>query len=215
MHDQVRVELDDRDFTEVALRPFGVGGSTMRGWSDTDADPMRALLDTLVEDPAPEPVVLLTLGGNDLLDAAASADRVRDDLRRVVSALADARDDVIVVLASYDVVNPAVAPAECRGVFEETLGVTDIADITGAFRRQWAALEATAADLDPVVTVDAFGTLQGRPGDPDVTSPSSVEYLQDCLHLNDDGHDLYLDEVFDQALTPVLCRTEDAAVCGR
>lgn len=39
--------------------------------------------------------------------------------------------------------------------------------------------------------------------------------MHDQIPIELDDHDLYLDEVFDQALSPALCRTEGAPVCGR
>lgn len=214
MHDQVQVELDDRGFDGVALRRFGAGGSTMSEWADADGELMSAVTGTLIDDPTPEPVVLMTLGGNDLLNAGATPESVERDFRDVVAALTNARPDVVVVLGSYDILNPAIAREECDELFEVTLGVTDVADITRIFREQWAALESSeAAASAAVVTVDAYGTLQGSPGDPDVSSPSPTEFLLDCIHLNDDGEDVYLDEVFDQAITSALCRTEEATAC--
>lgn len=214
MHEQVRVELDDRGFDEVALRRFGASGSRMAEWKDVNEGPMRTVAEALAEDPTPDPVVLVILGGNDLLDGRATAQEVSRDLHGVVAVLRDARPDVEVVLGSYDIVNPAVEPDECGEFFDSALGVRHVADITRAFREQWTALESTASQLEAVTAVDAFGTLQGRPGDPDLSAPSPTEFLADCIHLNDLGEDLYLDEVFARAVTSALCRTEDAVACG-
>lgn len=201
---QFQQELVDRGYDDsVQLIPFGIGGTTMINWARDSDGMLSELIETIVEDPNPNPIVFFTLGGNDMLGGR-PPELVQESMRTVLTELEASRDDLQIVYAQYDVMSPDIEPGECIERFDEIFGATTPETINAIWLEFYAQAEQIAAEFDRTVAVNTYGSLQGNSGNPDFTSWSPVEYFADCIHLNDDGYDIYLDTVFDEALTPMI-----------
>ncbi|MEM9775507.1 MAG: SGNH/GDSL hydrolase family protein [Chloroflexota bacterium] len=199
---QFQQELADRGYGDtVQLVPFGIGGTTMEGWSNDDDGILSRMLEAISEDPSSHPIVFFTLAGNDILDNG-SAENVPADMRELLTQLEDSREDLQIVYAQYDIMN--LENEDCAGLFDSIFGITEPLALSNLWLDLFAGAEQVAAEFDRVTSVNTYGSLQGNPGNPDLGTWSPEEYFADCIHLNDDGYDIYLDTVFDQALTPLI-----------
>ena len=200
----MQAELVERDYDgSVEVIPFGIGGTTMAQWGNDEEGITSELIEAIIVDPNPDPIAFFTLGGNDLLDTG-SADTIPDDLRRLLTMLEGSRDDLEIVFAQYDILNPSIEPRVCAGLFENAVGTSDATELNRLWIDLFAESAAVAAEFERVTAVNTYGTLQGQPGSPDPSSWSSADYLVDCIHLNDEGYGVYLDTVFDEGLTPLI-----------
>lgn len=208
---QLQRDVADRDFdTFVTVYPYGIGGTTMDDWAN-DARGMRGQLTAaIVNDPNPNPIVFFTLSGNDLLGGR-STDEILADLEQLLTELENIRDDLHIVFATYDILNPQIDARQCNGLINNLFGSLDPATVNANWVQLYDLTAAVVDQFDRTTTVNTFGSLQGRPGNPDLASWSPEDYLADCIHLNDDGYDLWLDTVFDEALTPLICRSAVAS----
>lgn len=200
-------ELDERGFTSVSVTPFGENGTTMREWATDEEGRLTALTNALEADTSDEPVLFFTLGGNDVIErgqssgAAAIVAEIEADMRTLLDALNGVRDDLQIVVGSYDIVNPVVN-GFCTTALQLAFGSTDPGQVNSLVDQVRLVQATVAADYANVTAVNAMGTLQGTPGMPDLDMWSPVQYVaSDCIHLNADGYDFYLDTIFDVALT--------------
>lgn len=206
---QFDVELADRDLAQsVRLYDHGIGGTTAEDWATDEDGMLSRLLAELEEDETVAPVVFFTIGGNDVLDNNLAHEAIAQHVEQIVATLIDARSDVQIVYGSYDILNPAVEPAACEEWFEGVFGTVDSAELTTNLLNLHQTVTTTLQPYDQVTPVNAYGSLQGRPGNPDLNSFSPVEYIADCIHLNDDGHSIYLDTIFEEALLEYLVQTQ-------
>lgn len=203
----IQNELLDRALDDV-LEPqlFGIGGTTMAQWADDDDGMRSELADAILSDPSANPIVFFTLSGNDLLDGGSSIDDVLDNLATVLTSLTELRDDLHIVFGGYDILN-ATLDASCEALFTNLVGSAEPSIVNGTFVEMFERAEAVVATYDQAISVDTYGALQGRPGNPDLNQWSETSYLADCIHLNDKGHDIYLDTIFVNAILPHLCAT--------
>lgn len=214
-------ELTDRGYDEVTLETWAVSGSTMNGWAnDNPCDagcPGRFtdLLTAITNDPNPDPIVFFTLGGNDVLDngiAPSTYVGIAADLRIVLDAVNGARPDAQIVIGAYDISNPAIIPIACDLLLAALFGSTDPAVVNPYIIQMYDNHATVADDYANVTVVNTNGTLQGTPGNPDVTQWSPIQYISDCIHLNGSGYDLYLDVIFDEALIDLLLVEPDPPI---
>lgn len=187
---------------EVTVVPFSVGGTTMEQWANDHDRLMTKLIDAIRNDPRPDPIVFFILGGNDLLDRG-DVVGLPDNFRTILTMLEASRNDLQIVFAQYDILNPTREPDMCAGIFE-VFGGTDPITINTAFITLYEQMRMVGDQFERVTTVNTYGSLQGRLRDPDLSSWSPVEYLGDCIHLTEEGYGIYLDTVFDHALTPLI-----------
>lgn len=207
-------ELVDRGYDSfVTLEMWAVSGSTMDGWANDDpcdtGCPGRFtdLLTAITNDPNPDPIIFFTLGGNDILGNGIGQevyDEIANDLRVVLDAINATRPDTHIIIGAYDISNPNISPVACNILLFAIFGSTDPAVVNPYIIQMYTNHESVAVDYENVAVVNTNGTLQGMPGNPDITQWSPVEYIADCIHLNGSGYDLYLDVIFDNALDDLL-----------
>ncbi len=198
-------ELEERGFDEVVMvEPLGVGGTTMAQWANDADGLLTELLTAIEEDPFANPIVFFTLSGNDLLGGG-TMDDVLANLRTLLTELEATRDDVQIVYAGYDILNPAIEEAQCNGLLNNLFGTSDPELTNTQWIFSYEMIEEVIAEFEKTTAVNTYGSLQGQPGSPALDEWSDVEYLNDCIHLNAEGYGVYLDTVFDEAITPLVC----------
>ena len=199
---QFQQELADRGYDDtVQLIPLGIGGTTMEGWASDDEGILSEMLEAISKDPNLDPIVFFTLAGNDILEGG-SAENVPNNMRDLLSQLEDSRDDLQIIYAQYDIMNLELEG--CTDFFDSVFGIIEPVALSSIWTDLYTEAEQVAAEFDRVTAVNTYGSLQGSAGNPDLTSWSPEEYFADCIHLNDDGYDIYLDTIFDEALTPLI-----------
>ena len=208
---QLQQELVDRSFDSfVTINSHAIGGSTLDQWVFDEANVLTNLVNDIENDPNANPIVFFTLGGNDILiDWAEPAD-LAEPFEDVLFNLQETRPDVQIVVGNYDILNPAVDSAECNALLLDRFDTTQPADINPYLLSIDSIYQTVAAQFNRAQVVNTYGSLQGQPGNPNLNQWSPVQYLSDCIHLTDGGYSIYLDTVFDEALTPLICA--DASV---
>lgn len=211
----IQQELADRSFEHVIVNEHAVGGTTMASWANNDDNLLEELIESIQEEPSPNPIVFFTLSGNDLLGGD-SVSNIESNLHELLTILEESRSDLQIVYAPYDILNPDIAPEVCNDLWLSIFDTTEATEVNP----QWIGMYDRAAgivdEFDRATTMNTFGTLQGNPGNPDISRWSPVEYSADCIHLNEEGYGVWLDTVFDEALTPIICEDEAvvAPACG-
>ncbi len=212
-HGLITLELAQRDLSELAqVISFAESGSTAEGWaSDNPCTPdcigeFSRLKSAIAADPVPNPVVFFTLGGNDLLGKFVNGPtdtaytEIASDYRTILQELAQTRDDVDIVIGGYDLLNPEVDSIRCNLVLNILFGSVEPADTNPYSIQLFETIEGVAAEFENATTINTYGSLQRSPGNPTISSWSPVEYIADCIHLNESGYKIYLDTIFDQGL---------------
>ena len=196
--------LVDREFDSfVTLHKHGVSGSTLAQWAADENGMFTTLATAISLDPNPNPIVFVTLGGNDLF-AGSTVTEMATNLATILTALEAIRADLQVVQGGYDILNPNVAP-QCMIFMQTLFGSSDPTVVNTALLTAYQSGVTVFSAFERSSSVNTFGTLQGTPGNPTLGEWSPVEYLSDCIHLNANGYNLYLNTLFDKALTPILC----------
>lgn len=207
--------LASRNLSEsVRLENHAISGSTAAQWAADQNASLTNVTNAIKNDPLDAPVVYLTLGGNDLLAAFvggpndAAYTLVEAHIRTVITQVVATRDDVTVVIGGYDLTNPAASSGNnfltCEALLKGVFDTTDPAVINPYILRLFDTLTAIAADFDNVHVVNTYGSLQGTPGQPDLSQWSPRELIADCIHPNSAGYDLHLKTVFDAKLAGLL-----------
>jgi lysophospholipase L1-like esterase len=179
--------LSQRNLDYFTVYKHAVSGSSAAQWASDTFAPANAFLLALTEDPRPKPVVYFTLGANDL-----PGESIPANLDTLVGNILTARPDAKIIMASMDTLNPAISPA-CEAMY-------DVVQLNGGFN-QLATLQAeVAANYPSAFAAYVMGTLQGTPGNPDLSQPGPVEYMGDCFHLNAEGYNLVVGQAIDLAL---------------
>ncbi|MEZ4437398.1 MAG: SGNH/GDSL hydrolase family protein [bacterium] len=177
----------------VESRNVAVGGSTSREWLPGTRNFENNLRPQLAE----ADVIVVTLGGNDVMQYIGSFGGIPDD---IPAAVQGARDVVLEVIANLvvilDEVRSVNADADILYILyaDYTQATRDpiwglVGNLLGRETLQ-GVLELARDSLpeDPtLVLADMFGAAQGLP---------LHEFLEDPLHFNDRGHTLYAQEVF-------------------
>lgn len=212
----LQLALAEREFDEfITWVSFAVGGTTAEQWASDELLRFTTVKTAIALDPNPNPIVFFTLGGNDLLIDGTPPTETLEDLELIFTELEAIRPDLQIVYGQYDLLNvnaPPIVPliTNCEDTYQAAfagLEPNDAATVAlGAFQQ---AVELVA-QFERVQITDTYGSMQGRPGNPDVTKWSPVELLNDCIHLNDEGYGIYLDTTFAALLTPIIC--QDSAV---
>ncbi len=200
--DQAIVDNEFDSF--VTLHKHGISGSTLEQWATNENGILLALTTAIVNDSSSDPIVFFTLGGNDVF-AGASAQEMATNLATILTALEATRPDLQIVQGGYDILNPNVNPAQCLAAMQFIFGSTDPAVVNTAVLTAYQDSATVVDAFDRATIVNTFGSLQGTPGNPTINEWSPVQYLSDCIHLNTDGYNIYLDTLFNEQLSPELC----------
>ncbi len=211
--DQALIDRGYDSFVTTQVKAFS--GSTMAGWAADNPcgdcpGELTTLAQAITSDPNPDPIVFFILGGNDVRDSFANSgpnqtiyDTLAQDLRTILDTLTATRSDVRIVVGAYDILNPAIDPF-CSVALQLVFGSADPAIVNPYVNQIYTTYETIAAEYTNVVAVNTMGTLQGTPGDPDLSQWSAVQYVADCIHLTESGYKLYLAVIFDEVLIPSL-----------
>ena len=201
----IQAELVARNLDrEVTVYPLGDSGTTMAQWANDADGRLTNLLNQIINDPNSNPIVFFTLGGNDILGGGLSAaTSVNQNLSSLLAQLEASRSDLQIVYAQYDILNPNVQSI-CSPTLNALFGSTQPAVVNNTWLGLYNQSEQVVANFSRTQIVNTYGALQGNPGNPDITSWSPVQYISDCIHLNASGYDLYLDPIFDDALTSLI-----------
>ena len=203
--EQIERELADRNLLDsVEVIKHGAGGTTADDWANDEGGLLSDMLDELASDERPNPVFFVTLGGNDVLQRQESGDAIAEDMVRIVEQISAERPDAHVVYGSYDLVNPAIQPEACDERFTAVFGTPEVSVLHSYFEDVFTTVASVLNSAENVTTVNAIGSLNGQPGNADLNSVSPIEYLADCIHLSDEGHSIYLDTIFEEALLDLL-----------
>lgn len=170
-----------------------IGGTTSRNWLP-DARPFDRDLRPHLAD---ADLIIVSLGGNDVLEYLTSFGGIPPD---IPAAVEGARDVVRQVVANFELilteiraVNPDADIAYILYADYTQATGDPIWNVVGALlgRETLQGVLQLARDSMPedphLVLVDMFGAAEGLP---------LHEYLADQLHFNDRGHTLYAQEVF-------------------
>lgn len=195
----------DRDFDSfITLHRHAISGSTLAEWASDSGGRLTTLATSIAMDTTKNPIAFFTLGGNDVRNDA-TPEQMAANLAMILNALQSTRADLEIYYGGYDFLNPNIN-GTCMIGTQITFGTTDPALINPQLLAAYQGAALVANSFDRTTAVNTFGTLQGNPGMPDPTMWSPVEYVSaDCLHLNRDGYELYVDALFDLALTAEIC----------
>lgn len=214
----IEAELAQRGYSHVSVLDYAIGGTTARGWaadnpcagSSCFPGYFTELQNAIVADPTANPIVFLTLGGNDLLQryqlgpgvGDAVFDEIEADMITIIEALTATRPDLKIIVGSYDILNFQQSIV-CISFGLLVFGAFTPGPINALFAEGTARQQAVASQYPQVVAVNVAGALQGNPGNPDYSSWSPSVYVSfDCIHLTPGGYEIYMDAVFDRLVGP-------------
>ncbi len=147
--------------------------------------------------------IFFSIGGNDFLEfptdpagQVEAAGQLGQRIATSIGSFAQAAPNVEVVLPGYDILNVdnsalcRALPAFITGDADAPLGVTAVVP------RSMATInDNLAAALPNTKHADLIGTLQGDPGNRDITTlPSRFLTREDCIHATDEGHKVFAEE---------------------
>ncbi len=208
MLDPFKAEFDQRGLGNLFdVWQTSIPGTTAEFWANNELGALDVVTDWIAIDPT-RPVVYISLSGNDVLqqyptEGMAVFEGIEADLRAIVDALVAARPDVRILLAGYDILNFDRSEF-CQTVAQTIFGSNAPQDINPLFLQLGDIQAALDADYPQVIYTNLWGTLQGQPGEPDITSWSPEFWLpedeNDCVHLNEWGYRRFIDAMFDQLL---------------
>ncbi len=166
------------------------------------------LVKFLVRNDTGTPHVLISLGGNDLVNdydvwGVSIYDRIEADLRMLVDDLIDENSDVVIIFSGYDIVN-MYKNQYCTDWAIDLLGSAEPAVVNPGLIELGNRQAAVAADYPNVYYANVFGALQGTPGNPNINEYSPVHYFtdypfwrEDCIHMGLDGYDVFTQALVD------------------
>lgn len=166
------------------------------------------LVKFLVRNDTGTPHVLISLGGNDLVNdydvwGVEIYDRIEADLRTLVNMLIDENSDVVIIFSGYDIVN-MYKNQYCTDWAIDLLGSAEPSVVNPGLIELGNRQAAIAADYPNVYYANSFGALQGTPGNPNINEYSPVHYFtnypfwqEDCIHMGFDGYDVFTQAVVD------------------
>lgn len=187
-------------------RLASIPGTTARQWASEWY--LRDLVKAIILIDLGTPTVVISLGGNDLINeyndlGDAVYDRVEDDLRFIISDFKSIRPDVRVIMSGYDIVNMDKTE-NCQTWALETFGTNEPAELNPMLVELGNVQARIAADTNNVYYANVIGALQGTPGNPDITQWSPLEYFvgyplwwEDCIHMGFYGYDVYTQAIID------------------
>lgn len=203
-------ELQQRGLDDDYLVLQGsIPGSTAALWADNTGGILDIIKQVIAISP-PQPVLYISLGGNDLLTGYASQgeaiyDQIDADLRTIVAEVVSVRSDVRIIFAAYDILKMDKS-LFCLVSAQTFLGSFLPWDVNPLFFRLGQIQAAIAAEYPQVVYANVWGALQGNPGAPNPFIWSPGQYFPDdeldCVHLNDAGYAVFIDAVLDKLLGP-------------
>jgi hypothetical protein len=187
------------------VHKLGVGSTTSRDWLPGTVDflDIEALLGPEYSDECSNNVVSFSVGGNDLVlpNAGAAAfpqtvEQVQQRLavaaRNISTSIAAMRaidPDVKIVLPGYDLLNPNVNAAclTAAAVISGTPGEPFDPRVSNQRVLALRQMFVSVADAwDNVSAPNLIGSIQDRPGNPDLSALPPVVYMaNDCIHLTD------------------------------
>lgn len=147
-------------------------------------------------------VVLISLGGNDLLgfypgQGSAVFDQIETDLRTIVDVILGVRPDVDIVFTGYDILK--FDNLLCAALAQDRFGTFLPWEVNPLFIEIRNRQQAIANDYPAVTSLNLFGTGQGSPGSPDIFSWATVDNyvnMDDCIHLTSSGYNKFVYELY-------------------
>lgn len=206
-----RGNMDAAGYGYFSFKMRAIPGTEASQWA-SDIWPCTWLLDVLVDpivrNDTGTPYVLISLGGNDLVNdypdiGDAVFPRIDSDLREIVEELISVNSNVKIILAGYDIGNIEKSQY-CIDWAIDKFGTAEPELLNPILIRLGEVNDAVAADYEQVYSSFVWGALQGNPGNPDIYSWSPLQYFthypfwdEDCIHLNSLGYDVFTDAVID------------------
>lgn len=209
MLDPFKAEFAQRGLGRIDVLQTSIPGSTADFWANNEGGVLDVIKELIRVDPA-RPTVYISLSGNDLLqryplEGEAVFTEVEADLRTIADELIATRADVRLILAGYDILNFGRSDF-CQDAAQLIFGVTTPEQVNPIVLRLGTIQAEVADDYDQVTYVNLWGTLQGHPGEPDITQWSPEVWMadddNDCIHLNQWGYRRFIDAMFDVLLGP-------------
>lgn len=205
--DPTKDEFQQRGLTNVAVLQTSIPGSTAAMWA-ANVNGILDVVKTAVAISPPNPVVYVSLGGNDLIQGYISQgnavfDQIETDLRTISTELTSVRPDVTVVFAAYDILkmDKSLFCLVSAQLFFNSFLPWDVNPLFFEIGRRQAEI---GAEHPQVVYTNVWGTLQGHTGFPNPLLWSPGTYFPDdeldCVHLNEEGYRLFIDAVLDKLI---------------
>ena len=168
----------------------GAGGTDTGQWA-ADADGrLSRVLNLIHTQNARRPLLLIFLGGNDLLDGYLAygdgiLSQIDDNLRAVVAQLRAAGPGTTILISRFDFFSEL-----CRTQLSR-IGLTEPGPANAVLLQLGQIYAAIAAEEDNVIYLDLWGTLPGVGDSADRRQQWSDSRLyRDCVHPNAEGFQL-------------------------
>lgn len=197
------IEMGFGDDFQYYMR--AIPGTEASQWSQTEGFPcflLFPLVKSIIEVDTGSPHVLVSLGGNDLINDfdewdLAIYDRIEEDLRILTDMLIEVRPDVTIIFSGYDIVNMEKTEL-CLQFALDLVGSTEPEATNIALLTLNERMAAIDADYEQVYLTNVSGALQGTPGNPNIEEWSPLQYFvfypfwqQDCIHMSFRGYDIF------------------------
>jgi hypothetical protein len=188
-----------------------VPGTEASQWANGEQFPclsLFSLIESVIKDDTGTPSVLVSLGGNDLVNdydqwGSTIFDRIEADLRTLVDWLILERPDIRIYFAGYDILHLEKTQM-CVDYATSEFGSAVPGEVNPLLLELGARQSLIADDYPEVTYFHVAGALQGQPGNPDVDSWSPLRYFvlyplwqQDCIHMSLRGYDVYTGAIVD------------------
>jgi len=178
--------------------------TTAANWAEHGKD---AIEDGLEQNPDAK-VVLVQLGGNDIVNSLAShmdVDKVKEDLKHnletVVNYIHEKRPDLPVVINTY-VYFPFDEGSQCGAWASQLMGGGNAIKMNefNAFHRSVAAV-FEHLDAPLVTVVETYHVLQNKEGKCNDDMGTPMPLFGDCIHPTEQGFYTIMEYIYDQALS--------------
>lgn len=184
-------EIDDA--SDLVIVNEGVSGSIAANWSLAQAPTDE--LETILKNNSDSSSVWINMGGNDILETGCQGDissiintYVKDVVNRTTSAIPEAK----ILLTTYG--RTPLCPDEGFGALLESEACRN-----QIYGEHPTLLQALADQFDQVSFVNILYKFDASAS---IDDPSSSEFFADCIHLNDEGYNLFF---ADPDVQDVLC----------
>ncbi len=211
-YDKFRENMIEAGYgTQFEFFMRAVPGTEASQWVNREQFPcflLFPLVKSIIKDDAGTPRVLISLGGNDLVNdydlwGDLIYDRIEEDLRTLVAMLIAERPDVQIFFSGYEILNMYKTQL-CVDEMVSLLGSAEPSIVNPALLGIGDRQALIAADVPQAHFAPVAGALQGDPGYPDLNVYSPLRYFvlypfwrQDCIHMSFRGYDVYTGAIAD------------------
>ena len=207
--DPLNSQLASHGHADYDVFNFALAGVTADAYAHNVGGALDLTLNLLVAMPTIE-VVFISLGGNDLwalypaIGNGAFAE-IEADLRYLVDRILATRPDVDILFAAYDILK--FDKSEFCLLFAYSIfGKFLPWEVSPLFIEIGNVQQRIDNDYPAVTYLNLWGTGQGNPGSPDISSWSPSSYVgsedEDCIHLSDSGYNQFALQIYCQYFAP-------------